>query len=189
VTALLRVSSRFFVGRSRRGRTWCATAPGAALRADGTAAAERLARRQAWLEGLRRTASAPPCRRSLHPVAGDPHRHRRPGRTPPPRWPKSIANQPRPRVRIRPLGICFDRSGCGRYAQTLCLGCAWARVRVFNRMASQIPATAICASSAWRRRSAVFDTPDRVGRRRSRLASLTAHRNRRSSAYDPAAGP
>lgn len=34
------------------------------------------------------------------------------------------------------VGICFDRSRCGRYALTLCLGCALAPVRVFNRMTS-----------------------------------------------------
>lgn len=33
--------------------------------------------------------------------------------------------------------ICFDRSPCGRYAQTLCLGCALASVRAINRMESR----------------------------------------------------
>lgn len=56
-------------------------------------------------------------------------------------------------------------------------------------MASLSLATAICAPSALGQKPAAFDTPDRVGRRGSRLVSRTAHRNRRSSAYDPAAGP
>jgi hypothetical protein len=40
------------------------------------------------------------------------------------------------RLAMRAVPICFDRSECGRYAQTLCLGCALARVCAMNRTAS-----------------------------------------------------
>ncbi len=40
------------------------------------------------------------------------------------------------RMAMRAVPICFDRSECGRYAQTLCLGCALALVRAINRTAS-----------------------------------------------------
>lgn len=40
------------------------------------------------------------------------------------------------RLAMRAPSICFDRSECDRYAQTLCLGCALALVRAFNRTAS-----------------------------------------------------
>ncbi len=40
------------------------------------------------------------------------------------------------RMAMRAAPICFDRSECDRYAQTLCLGCALALVRAINRTAS-----------------------------------------------------
>ncbi len=42
------------------------------------------------------------------------------------------------RARAAVPPICFDRSECDRYAQTLCLGCALALVRAYNRQGAVI---------------------------------------------------
>lgn len=76
------------------------------------------------------------------------------------------AGGPAPRSRR----LCFDRSRCARYAQTLCLGCALAHVRVCNRIGAVAMATAIRAPSCLAAEVRRSDTPDRVGRRSSRLA-------------------
>jgi len=52
----------------------------------------------------------------------------------------------------------------------LCLGCALAHVRVFSRTGGVAMATVICAYFCLAAEVRGFDTPDRVGRRSSRLA-------------------
>ncbi|AKZ57522.1 hypothetical protein SAM23877_4477 [Streptomyces ambofaciens ATCC 23877] len=75
------------------------------------------------------------------------------------------------RVALSVQRICFDRSECDRYAQTLCLGCALAPVRAFQPRWGSSPATVIRASFRLAARVRGSDTPDRVGRQSPRLAS------------------
>ena len=90
--------------------------------------------------------------------------------TPPPAGTRAEAGL----VNLRRVGDrAFVLTGVGAVGtlRPCAWGVPWPSCVPSNRTGAVSMATAICALSASRRESAVFDTPDRVGRRRSRLAS------------------